>query len=315
MCPKDDQAQCLRLVEELESDAIDWSAVAAAWAVERGCGALEDAALVWRGRPEVAAEAGQPPPQASWFIAWPRRPGVEVACRPRPISVSILLRVPADIGLAPAAPGAGEGPAASRGGAGSGERELGGDGGGLPFGGLHEDGVHPCGGLLGDDLDEWSPTDVPDGFPSTPGVTGAGPSTAGRAAPRSHRQTPLDWAGRPGWRVSSSPSPSPSWEDEAGGEWGAAAAARAGGDDEDDDVEPAAPAPPPDLFCADLGPLEMWAGPGAGPGRGGADCGGASLAAAVAAAAAAAASFDDDLSAPPPDCLLAMEGAALAEVE
>jgi hypothetical protein len=313
-CPKHDQVQCLRLVEELEKDAIDWAAVASAWVVERGCGAVEDATLIWRGRAE---------PHPSWFLAWPRRPGVQVTCRPRPITVSILLRVPADIALVPtpAAP-AGEGPLAAHG-AGPVPGEFAGDGGGLPFGGLCEDGVHPCGGLLGDDFDEWSPAEVPEAFPSAAGrAMCGGPSPAvnagslSRPPSRSHCQPPREWAGRPGWPVSSSPSPTPSWDEEAG-EWEAAAAtaARARGD-EDDDVEPSAPAPPPDLFCADLGPLEMWAGSGNGHGRSSA-AGGASLSAAVpSATAAAAAGFDDDVElASSSECLLTLGAAALAEAE
>ncbi len=119
--------------------------------------------------------------------------------------------------------------------------------------------------------------------------------------------------------MSSSPSPSPSWDEEAG-EWEAAAAtvARAVGDDEDD-VEPSALAPPPDLFCAGLGPLEMWAGPeqGHGPSRSGV-AGGALLSAAApsATAAAAAVGFEDDVDlASSSECLLTLGAAALAEAE
>ena len=152
-----------------------------------------------------------------------------------------------------------------------------------------------------DDLSEWRTEFGPDTVPNGAVQTACRLRPVDPAALKTRAPPlPTEWTARPGWPVPSSPSLSPGWDDDAG-EWGSAAAAATASEEAcGDDEESQTPVPAPDIFCADLGPLDMW---GAGGGRG--------ALRAEAASGIGAAGFDLHASSPS-ECFLGAVGAGVA---
>jgi hypothetical protein len=278
LCPAHDQALCLRLVEQIESDAIDWPAVEMAWNAERSRGSQEEADLVWRGPPEkndgiIKARS------SSWYLTWPRRTGVEMERLGRSVNISIVLHVPIESNCElTVEDGTEDVPSSATLRSAVLTSDLADEGANSAgFNALSEEGGI-CGGNL-DDLAEWRTDFVPDSFSNSTSQGFSRPRPVGTAVVKSAstQPVPTEWSPRPGWPVPSSPSLSPGWEEDCG-EWGPAATAVNTNVCEDEDESDDARVPQ-DLSITDLGPLDMWSGGSGGRGapRGSEAAGAASI--------------------------------------